>query len=317
MSEALIIKTVLHAGRKNITFEKGTKVVFHFQTRRAGDESHILDDSRNMGKPMELVLGKGFKLEVWETAIKMMALHEVAKFKVDKSLLSAYPFVSKTLRESVKPHKERSHHCCAVTLQNEGIGYEDLNRLIKEPCDLEFIIELIKVEGPEEYKKESWQMNADEKLSTVPKLREKGNQLYKEKNFDGAADQYAEALGLLEQLMLNEKPGDEEWNALNKMKIPLLLNYSQCKLHKGEYYQVIEHCSTVLKEDPGNVKALFRRAKANVGAWNPEEARADFQKVVDLDPTLISTVKRELKLLDDLERKKNEEDKAKLKGKIF
>ncbi|XP_046980584.1 aryl-hydrocarbon-interacting protein-like 1 isoform X2 [Schistocerca americana] len=254
MSEALISKTILHAGSKCVTFEKGTKVVFHFQTRRAGDESQVLDDSRSMGKPMELVLGKGFKLEVWETAVKMMAIHEVAKFKVDKSLLPAYPFVSKTLRESLKPHKERSHHCCAVTLQNEGTGYEDLNQLIKEPCDLEFIIELLKVEGPEEYKKESWQMNADEKLSAVPKLRERGNQLYKEKNFDEAAGLYAEALGLLEQLMLNEKPGDEEWNELNKMKIPLLLNYSQCKLYKREYYQVIEHCSTVLKDDPAPVR---------------------------------------------------------------
>ncbi|XP_049851751.1 AH receptor-interacting protein [Schistocerca gregaria] len=317
MSEALISKTILHAGSKCVTFEKGTKVVFHFQTRRAGDESQVLDDSRSMGKPMELVLGKGFKLEVWETAVKMMAIHEVAKFKVDKSLLPAYPFVSKTLRESLKPHKERSHHCCAVTLQNEGTGYEDLNQLIKEPCDLEFIIELIKVEGPEEYKKESWQMNADEKLSAVPKLREKGNQLYKEKNFDEAAGLYAEALGLLEQLMLNEKPGDEEWNELNKMKIPLLLNYSQCKLYKREYYQVIEHCSTVLKDDPGNVKALFRRAKANVGAWKPFEARADFQRVIELDPSLTSTVRKELKLLDELERIKNEEDRAKLKGKIF
>ncbi|XP_049776155.1 AH receptor-interacting protein isoform X3 [Schistocerca cancellata] len=270
-----------------------------------------------MGKPMELVLGKGFKLEVWETAVKMMAIHEVAKFKVDKSLLPSYPFVSKTLRESLKPHKERSHHCCAVTLQNEGTGYEDLNRLIKDPCDLEFIIELIKVEGPEEYKKESWQMNADEKLSAVPKLRERGNQLYKEKNFDEAAGLYAEALGLLEQLMLNEKPGDEEWNELNKMKIPLLLNYSQCKLYKREYYQVIEHCSTVLKDDPGNVKALFRRAKANVGAWKPFEARADFQRVIELDPSLTLTVRKELKLLDELERIKNEEDRAKLKGKIF
>jgi len=56
-------------------------------------------------------------------------------------LVSAYPFISKTLREADKPVSEkRSHHCCGVTLQNDGIGYDDLNDLIKNPQNLEFTI---------------------------------------------------------------------------------------------------------------------------------------------------------------------------------
>lgn len=35
---------------------------------------------------MELVLGKNFKFEVWETVVQMMALNEVANFTVDKSV---------------------------------------------------------------------------------------------------------------------------------------------------------------------------------------------------------------------------------------
>jgi len=35
---------------------------------------------------MELVLGKKFKLEVWEAIIQKMALNEVAHFKVHKSV---------------------------------------------------------------------------------------------------------------------------------------------------------------------------------------------------------------------------------------
>lgn len=55
--------------------------------------------------------------------------------------MTAYPFVSKTLREADKPRSEkRNHHCCGVTLQNEGVGYADLNELIKHPQDLEFTI---------------------------------------------------------------------------------------------------------------------------------------------------------------------------------
>lgn len=51
-----------------------------------------------------------------------------------------YPFVSKTIRDVTKPNMERRAHCCAMTLQNEGIGYNDLDELWKNPCDLKFIM---------------------------------------------------------------------------------------------------------------------------------------------------------------------------------
>lgn len=38
------------------------------------------------GKPIDLVLGKKFKLEVWEAIVQKMALNEVAQFTVDKSV---------------------------------------------------------------------------------------------------------------------------------------------------------------------------------------------------------------------------------------
>lgn len=64
------------------------QVIFHFQTRLYDDDRTVIDDSRKMGKPMELVLGKKFKLEVWETIVQAMAINEVAQFTVDKSVCS-------------------------------------------------------------------------------------------------------------------------------------------------------------------------------------------------------------------------------------
>ena len=58
------------------------------------------------------------------------------------------------------------------------------------------------IEEPGDYKKESWAMDFDEKLAAVPRLKEEGNQHYKDKNYAEAAKSYSEALGLLEQLML-------------------------------------------------------------------------------------------------------------------
>ena len=42
----------------------------------------VLDDSRTWDKPMELIIGKKFKLEAWETCLQTMLVGEVASFKV-------------------------------------------------------------------------------------------------------------------------------------------------------------------------------------------------------------------------------------------
>ncbi|XP_012272721.1 AH receptor-interacting protein [Orussus abietinus] len=307
-----IIKKVLHAGTKTVVFVPGTKVIFHFRSMKCNSEQTVIDDTRALGRPMELVLGKKFKLEVWEAIVQKMALNEVAHFSIDKSLLSAYPFVSKTFREIDKPRSERrSHHCCGVTLQNEGIGYDDLNDLVKNPQDLEFIIELLEVVQPNEYDKETWQMTEEERSKSIPILKEKGNLLFKEKDYTGAAEAYAKAIGIVEQLMLAEKPNDTEWLALNKMKTPLLLNFAQCKLLEKDYYAVIEHCTTVLRSEPDNIKALFRRGKAHMGAWNQTEAIADMSRVVKLDPSLGSLVNKELQAFASLVKDKDKLQKEK------
>lgn len=53
-------------------------------------------------------------------------------------LVYSYPFVSKTLRDL--GHEHRVKHTCTMTLHTEGIGYSDLDDLISNPSDLEFII---------------------------------------------------------------------------------------------------------------------------------------------------------------------------------
>lgn len=62
------------------------------------------------------------------------------------------------------------------------------------------------------------------------------------------------------------------------------------------------------------MKALFRRAKAHVGAWNPMEAKRDFMKVLELDSTLTTIVKKELDNLEEDIKLKDKEDKQKLKN---
>ena len=65
-----------------------------------------------------------------------------------------------------------------------------------------------------------------------------------------------------------------------------------------------------------NVKALFRRGRAHIGAWNPSEARGDLEKVMELDPSLAAACKKELAALESMEKEKNAQDRDRLK-KMF
>ena len=68
-------------GFEGSSLPDGTRVQFHFVTKLS-DQNEVLDDSRTWDKPMELILGKKFKLEVWETCLQTMAVGEVASFQV-------------------------------------------------------------------------------------------------------------------------------------------------------------------------------------------------------------------------------------------
>ena len=75
-----------------------------------------------------------------------------------------------------------------------GVGYDDLDDLLKNPKDLDFIFELVRVEQPGEYEKESWAMSDEEKMVLIPKLKEEGNEFVKKKIYKEAAEKYEEAL---------------------------------------------------------------------------------------------------------------------------
>ena len=212
------------------------------------------------------------------------------------------------------PH-DHAHSCGFSAMQ--GTGHADLDQLYQEMNPLAFEFELVRVEQPGDYKKESWAMNTEEKDEAVPKLREDGNALYKAGDFEGAAQKYFEALSYLEDLSVREQPQSERWKNIEERKVPLLLNYSQCMLLKKDYAEVIRHTTTVLATDQDNVKALYRRAKAHAAIWNKKEAVTDFAHVVELDPSLAKSAEKELRLLDERMKEAHAAEKARLQGKLF
>nr|XP_061786537.1 aryl-hydrocarbon-interacting protein-like 1 isoform X1 [Nerophis lumbriciformis] len=294
-------------------FPPGTKVVFHFQTLLDDFERTVIDDSRLAGRPAEIFVGKMFKMEVWETLLSSMRVGEVAEFWCDAVHTGLYPMVSKGMRmiaQGKDPLEGQKHMCGMGNLFHyHSTGFPELDELMRTPQALIFIMELLQVGDPMSYHRESWMMEKDEKLSTVPVLHSQGNTLVKLQKFGEAASKYKEAVLLLKTVQSREMPGHVDYINLARMILPLELNYCQCMLELHEYYHVIEHASQLLDKHKDCVKGYYKRAKAHAAVWNEKEARRDFKMVAHLDPTLASLVHRELRTLSERMKEKYWEEK--------
>ncbi|XP_044156220.1 AH receptor-interacting protein [Bufo gargarizans] len=299
-------------------FRNGTKATFHYRTLLCDEKRTVLDDSSTRDKPMELIIGKKFKLPVWETILCSMREGEVAEFLCDTPHVIEYPQVSRSLRRIAagEDPREGQRHCCGgiAQLHDHSLGYPDLDVLQKDPQPLIFVITVLKIEEPGSYRQDAWAMTDDEKLDAVPVLHQEGNQLYKDGKIPEAAAKYYEAIACLKSLQMKEQPGSPDWIALDTKITPLLLNFCQCKLLEGDYYPVLEHCSSILNKYSDNVKALFKRGRAHAAVWNTLEAEQDFSRAVELDPSLAPLVAKELKKLEERINEKEQEDKARFRG---
>lgn len=122
-------------------------------------------------------------------------------------------------------------------------------------------------------KKEMWEYSAEEKVSEATKLKDAGNELFKMKNFEAAVKKYMDACEFLEDA------------ATSEVKLSCQLNAAQAYINLGDYASASSQASAVLKVQPDNVKALFRRGVARIHMGSPEEALSDFNRVQELDPS--------------------------------
>ncbi|KAF8563038.1 Aryl hydrocarbon receptor interacting [Paragonimus westermani] len=325
-----IEKRTLHAGTGSIppgceapggglAYPKESKFIFHYQIRKVDSDQTILDDTRKYGKTMEIYSGKEFQLDFWEHCLGTMLPGEVASFTVPPERLRAFPAVNKKMRDyMLNKTGGAAKHCCGLMGFQEqgGLGYPDLDELMVKPETLEFIFQLIRVDIPGSVRKDTWIMNVEEKAKLVPVLREEGNQLYVRGDNEGAAAKYREALGLLEQLTLQEKPGEPEWVELDMARVPFFVNLAQCQFRLKQFYDVINSATEALSRDPTNVKALYRRAKAYTETWDLNLAADDLRNVAKLMPKMSETVASELKTLE-LKRSEQElKERRMLAGKL-
>uniref|UniRef100_A0A0X3NUK5 AH receptor-interacting protein n=2 Tax=Schistocephalus solidus TaxID=70667 RepID=A0A0X3NUK5_SCHSO len=308
-----------------IAYPRETKFIFDYRIRDPDEPDVFLDDTKKYGKRMELYSGKDFQIEFWEQCLGTMLIGEVASFLVPARCLVSFPAVNKKLRDYMlnkggpgSAGGAPKHTCGFMSLREQGgLGYPDLDDLMTNPKTLEFIFELISVVLPSQARKETWIMTPEEKANTVPSLRKEGNDLYAAGKWFEAAAKYEEALGLLEQLLLREKPGEPEHVRIDLSRVPFRVNLAQCQFKLKDYYGAIKSTTEALASDPSNTKALFRRAMSYSAVGDLDLSESDFRKLVTLAPEVRATVDRELASLAAKRKACKEEERRRLAGKLF
>eukprot|EP01098_Paradermamoeba_levis_P015208 TRINITY_DN7592_c0_g1_i1.p1 TRINITY_DN7592_c0_g1~~TRINITY_DN7592_c0_g1_i1.p1 ORF type:complete len:784 (+),score=306.59 TRINITY_DN7592_c0_g1_i1:93-2354(+) len=151
-----------------------------------------------------------------------------------------------------------------------------------------------------------------QKIEVAQKKKLQGNQVFKEYDYAEAAGYYAQALSYIEDLY---KPTEEQQKEVRELKISLLLNISACFLKLNKFARAIENCKKVIELDPTNIKALFRRAQANIKLKDLDAAMNDLKEANKLEPSNNDVVK-ELNSVKKLIQEEKEKEK-KMYQKMF
>ncbi|GBG79509.1 hypothetical protein CBR_g29656 [Chara braunii] len=160
--------------------------------------------------------------------------------------------------------------------------------------------------------KESWDMDNAEKVETAAKRKEEGNALFKAGKIVRASKKYEKAVKLIDY---DSSFDDEQKKVAKALKIACNLNNAACKLKLKQFNETVKLCSKVLESDSQNVKALYRRAQAYMGADDLDLAEYDLKKATDIDPEN-RDVKLAVRELKRRQRVQNQQE-AKLYGNMF
>lgn len=126
-----------------------------------------------------------------------------------------------------------------------------------------------------------WSMSNENKFEFGVKRKDLGAKLFSAKRFEMALEQYKK---VGDAVTSKDTFEDALKGKANELAKAAELNKALCFLKVGDASNAASCCNTVLKDDKGNVKALFRRAKARHELADYLDAISDLKKVLELEP---------------------------------
>ncbi|KAF4318105.1 hypothetical protein BBO99_00001037 [Phytophthora kernoviae] len=215
------------------------------------------DSSRDRDSVFKFVLGKGNVIKAWDLAFASMKVGEKAML----TCKSEYAY-----GESGSPPK------------------------IPANATLKFDVELL---GFSPKAKEMWEMDADEKIAECTKLKAKGTEQFKAKQFETAAATYSQAASYMEDMY---DVADDDKRKMKDLQTTCFLNAAMAYLKVENYSEAVSTATKALNNDPTNVKALYRRGVGRMNLNDLDRAKEDLVAANKQDPTN-REVRREFEVL--------------------
>jgi len=145
---------------------------------------------------------------------------------------------------------------------------------------------------------DSWSLSPEAKTARLSQLKDAGSEIFKSGRIRYALTRYVAGARMYE----HEKTPTEEAKSILKL---VHLNEAMCNLKLEQFAKVETACSKVLKEEPENVKALYRRAQALFKLGEFDRAMADAKRGLEIEPSnsdlrqLYSSIRDEVKKNND------------------
>ena len=144
-------------------------------------------------------------------------------------------------------------------------------------------------------------------------LKEMGNAAFKESNFLLAKRHYEEALEIIRPHKETTPVNDITPDKVQEMKslvISLYGNTSMVHLKEENWSEVIKSTGEILKDEPANVKALYRRAVAYHRTGGYEESKESLNLVLSVDASNVAAKKELAEVLKSIKEQKQKEKNA-------
>lgn len=133
--------------------------------------------------------------------------------------------------------------------------------------------------------KDVWKLGVQERLELARHHKTLGTDKFKTGDIRAAAVHYSKALKYLIPIKLDELHEETIRKDTLALTSVSLLNLAACQLKFKQDHHAAQNCTKVLRIEPENVKALYRRGLALINMSDFDQAREDLIKARSLEPS--------------------------------
>lgn len=246
------LKKILVEGTGVGTPPPGSKVWLHYVGTLNSDGSKF-DSSRDRLTDFDFTVGVGEVIKGWDLGVCSMKKGEKAIIRCS----SEYAY-----------------------------GDEGSPPKIPGGASLDFEVELFRWTEPV---KAPHELSSEERSKIATQWKDNGNDAFQRQEWAEADDCYYEGIRYITFTPSHEDDADPSRRMVElsaedkKLAVALLSNCAAVKLKMDSAEAAVRFCSRALEIDASNVKALFRRAQAQLTCANYDKAIEDASRVLELD----------------------------------